>query len=50
MDDGSTDGTKEMVNSYSDQEFFIIGKKIQADLQNQEIMELKFLKGVGLHF
>ena len=30
--------------------FFIIGKKIQEDLPNQEIMGLKLQKEIGLHF
>ena len=50
MDDGSTDGTKEMVNSYSDPRIFYNWQENTGGPAKPEIMELKFLKGVGLHF
>ena len=50
MDDGSNDGTKEMVMNLNDSRISYYWQKNSVGLQNQEMKELKKQEVSGLHF
>ena len=49
MDGGSTDGTREMVNSFKDSNFLFWDKNSGGPIKPRN-KELNFLKVIGLHF